>query len=147
MKIHELQVSGKKTRKRVGRGDGSGIGTTSGRGDNGQNSRSGGRVSPGFEGGQTPISKRIPKSRGFKKLSREWTLIHTDQLNVFSEGSRVDASTLKEQGLLKDDDQPVKLLYRGDVEHPVHVVVGSVSRNARTAVENAGGTVTQGWQE
>lgn len=146
MKIHELHVTGKKSRKRVGRGDASGLGTTSGRGDNGQNSRSGGRVSPGFEGGQTPLSKRIPKTRGFKKAKQEWTLLHTDQLNQFSKDSQIDTATLTEKGLISHHDQPIKLLYRGDVTSAVNVYVDAASRNARTAVENAGGTVTLGSQ-
>jgi large subunit ribosomal protein L15 len=149
MKIHELRVTGKKSPKRVGRGDASGLGTTSGRGDNGQNSRSGGGVTPGFEGGQTPIAKRIPKARGFKRASAKPVLVHTDQLNVFADGTKVDAAALAEAGIIKSPTASVKLLRRGEVSVSVHVQVAGVSAGARAAVEQAGGTTAtgQGWQE
>ncbi len=148
MKIHELNVSSKKNRKRVGRGDASGYGTYAGRGDNGQNSRSGGRVRPGFEGGQNPLMKRLPKTRGFKKApANKATVVHTDQLNRFSAGTRVDKSALREHGIINDVAQPVKLLYRGDIQQRLNVYVDNASRNAQSAITSAGGTVTLGWQE
>jgi large subunit ribosomal protein L15 len=149
MKIHELRVTGKKSPKRVGRGDASGLGTTSGRGDNGQNSRSGGGVTPGFEGGQTPIAKRIPKARGFKRSSPKPVLVHTDQLNAFADGAYVDAAALADAGIIKSPTASVKLLRRGEVSVSVHVQVAGVSAGARAAVEQAGGTTAtgQGWQE
>ena len=103
MKLHELQpVPGSvKTRKRVGRGTGSGMGKTSGRGHKGQNSRSGGGVRPGFEGGQTPLFKRLPK-RGFTNIHRiEYETVNLEQLNVFIEGTKVDSKKLIKQGLIK----------------------------------------------
>ncbi|PSO42847.1 50S ribosomal protein L15 [Candidatus Saccharibacteria bacterium QS_5_54_17] len=147
MKIHELRVTGKKSPKRVGRGDASGLGTTSGRGDNGQNSRSGGGVTPGFEGGQTPIAKRIPKARGFKRASAKPVLVHTDQLNAFADGAEIDKAALAQAGIIKSPTASVKLLRRGEVSVSVHVCVDSVSAGARAAVEQAGGTTEQGWQE
>jgi large subunit ribosomal protein L15 len=147
MKIHELRVTGKKSPKRVGRGDASGLGTTSGRGDNGQNSRSGGGVTPGFEGGQTPIAKRIPKARGFKRASSKPVLVHTDQLNLFADGTEVDAAALADAGIIKSPTASVKLLRRGEVSVSVHVQVEGVSAGAQAAVEQAGGTTRQGWQE
>lgn len=148
MKSHELEVTGKKTRKRVGRGDASGHGTYAGRGDGGQNSRSGGSVRPGFEGGQNPLMKRLPKTRGFKKTrAPQHAIVHTNQLSGFPAGSRVDKPALQKQGIIENAEQPVKLLYRGDVQKKLNIYVDNASKNARAAVTDAGGTVTLGWQE
>lgn len=144
MKVHQLHVTGKKPRQRVGRGDGSGRGMTAGRGEHGQNSRSGGRVRPGFEGGQTALSKRLPKNRGFNKNVDKPAIVHTDRLNDVTEDT-VDKSVLKRHGLIQDEVRSVKLLHRGAVNRPVHVRVDNASRNARAAIEDAGGTI--GWQE
>src|SRR6185369_4240525 len=101
MKIHELNLTSKTDRKRVGRGIGSGYGKTAGRGTKGQNARTGGGVRPGFEGGQNPLAKRLPKKRGFAALSRvEYQVVNLGQLNRLREGSTVDAEALAKAGLI-----------------------------------------------
>src|SRR3954447_20523366 len=96
MKIHELKIEGTKDRKRVGRGIGSGYGKTAGRGTKGQNARTGGGVRPGFEGGQNPLAKRLPKIRGFKPLNQTvFQVVNLGELSGFKAGSTVDTAALK----------------------------------------------------
>src|SRR3954454_25287701 len=113
MKIHELTLTAAKPRKRVGRGIGSGKGKTAGRGTKGQNSRTGGGVRPGFEGGQNPLAKRLPKKRGFVPISQvEYQVVNLGTLDRLKDGQTADASVLAAAGLVKKADQRVKLLAR-----------------------------------
>lgn len=144
MKIHELKTTGKKNKKRVGRGISSGKGKTAGRGMMGQNARSGGGTRPGFEGGQNPLMKRIPKTRGFSKPQKNYTAIYTSQLNSFPANSNVDKDSLKEKKLIKDSSRAVKIIYRDSVNVPLNVHVDKASKKAQDAIANAGGTIKLG---
>ncbi len=142
MKIHELspaEGSGKKV-KRVGRGHGSGWGKTAGKGHKGQNSRSGGGVRPGFEGGQMPLQRRIPK-RGFNNsvFATEYTVINVKDLEVFKEGTVVDAELLKAAGIIKKELDGVKILGNGDINKNLTVRVAAFSESAKEKIEKAGG--------
>ena len=141
MKIHDLSpVKGsRKTKKRVGRGPGSGHGKTSCRGHKGQKSRSGGTVSPGFEGGQMPLQRRLPK-RGFTNIfKKDFSVINIRDMDRFSPNSRVDINVLRDAGLVKRIRDGVRLLGKGEISHALVVEVHSVSRGAREKIEAAGG--------
>jgi large subunit ribosomal protein L15 len=143
MRIHDLSpVKGsKKRRKRVGRGPGSGHGKTSCRGHKGQNSRSGGGTRPGFEGGQMPLHRRIPK-RGFTNIfKKHYSLVHIRDLNRFTPDSTLDVEALAKAGLVKRIKDGVKLLGDGEISHPLVIKVHKVSKTAREKIENAGGRV------
>lgn len=143
MKLNELSpVKGsRKSRKRLGRGIGSGKGKTAGRGTKGHNSRSGGGVRPGFEGGQMPLHRRLPK-RGFTNIFRKKFIeINLRDLANLESGSTVDERTLIRCGLVKGKRDGIKLLGHGEVKHPLAVKVQRVSRKARQKIEAAGGTV------
>lgn len=143
MRIHDLSpVKGsKKRRKRVGRGPGSGHGKTSCRGHKGQNSRSGGGAPPGFEGGQMPLHRRLPK-RGFTNIfKKHYSLIHIRDLNRFTPNSTLDIEALENAGLVKRIKDGVKLLGDGEISHPLVIKVHKVSKTAREKIENAGGKV------
>ncbi len=143
MKLHELGPAdgSKKNKKRVGRGNGSGSGKTAGKGHKGQNSRSGGGVRPGFEGGQMPIHRRLPK-RGFTNIfKKNVAIINIRDLERFESGSVVDETLLIQKGLIKGKRDSVKLLGKGDILHPLVIKVNSVSSGAREKIEAAGGTV------
>jgi large subunit ribosomal protein L15 len=143
MRLSELQPApgSKHQKKRVGRGPGSGSGKTASRGHKGQNSRAGGGTKPGFEGGQMPLTRRIPK-RGFTNIFRKpWAIVNLRDLNRFAADSVVDAEALKEAGLIKQKSQRIKLLAQGEVTVSLVVKVNSVSGQARTRVEAAGGRV------
>lgn len=143
MKLNELKpaAGSKKNRKRIGRGKGSGWGKTSGKGHKGQNSRSGGGVRPGFEGGQMPLHRRLPK-RGFKNIFRKKVVeVNLRDLNRFDAGSVVDAQALAEAGLIKGQFDAIKLLGQGEVDRALTVQVDRVSESAKAKVEAAGGTV------
>ncbi|HEY2004748.1 MAG TPA: 50S ribosomal protein L15 [Candidatus Saccharimonadia bacterium] len=142
MKIHELNISSTPDRKRVGRGIGSGYGKTAGRGTKGQNARTGGGVRPGFEGGQNPLAKRLPKKRGFAPLSRvEYQVVNLGELDRLNDGAAVDVSVLAGAGLIKHADRRVKLLARGELSKKLTVKVHAASAAAKAAVEKAGGTL------
>ncbi len=127
-------------RKRVGRGSGSGHGQTSGRGHKGQGSRSGGPKGPGFEGGQMPLQRRIPK-RGFTNIfKKEYAVVNLRDLASFGENSTVDAHALKVAGLIKGEGA-VKVLGQGEIGHPLTLKVTAISRSAREKIEAAGGRV------
>ena len=119
MQLHDLTpAAGSKTaRKRVGRGPGSGYGKTAGRGMNGQKSRSGGGKRAGFEGGQTPLARRLPKLPGFKNINRvEYVAVNVSRLEEkFESGDVVDAQSLKDKGIIKHVDEPVKVLGSGEL--------------------------------
>lgn len=141
MKLHELsQTNVRKSRKRVGRGPGSGLGNTAGRGQKGQKARSGGGVRPGFEGGQTTLARRLPK-RGFTNFNRkEYAVINLSDLNRFEDGTHVTPELLKDMGLLKKQLAGVKVLGNGKLEKKLHVTAAKFSASAKEAIENAGGT-------
>jgi len=145
MKLHELTYTegSRHKKKRVGRGTGSGTGKTSGRGMKGQNSRSGGGVRPGFEGGQTPLFQRLPK-RGFTNYTRkEYTIINLDVLNRFEDGTQVTPELLIESGLAKQVKTGIKILGNGNLEKKLEVAAHKFSKTAKEAIENAGGTVIE----
>ena len=143
MKLNELAPApgARKGRKRVGRGVGSGWGKTAGRGSKGQNSRSGGGVRPGYEGGQMPIHRRLPK-RGFKNIFKKiYAIVNIRDLTKFESGSVVDESALIRAGLVKGKRDGVKLLGHGEINMPLTVKIHMISRSARGKIESAGGTV------
>ena len=128
-------------KKRLGRGIGSGLGKTAGKGTKGQNARSGGGVRPGFEGGQLPLFQRLPK-RGFKSLNRvEYSIVNVEQLNQFRAGSVVDVEKLIEAGLVKDAVNGVKILGNGKLEKKLTVKANKFSESAKQPIEAAGGSV------
>lgn len=129
------------TRKRKGQGVGSGLGKTAGRGQKGQNSRSGGGVRPGFEGGQNPLFQRLPK-RGFKNVNRkEYAVVNVSDLNVFENGAEVTIETLIKAGLVNKTYDGVKVLGNGTLEKKLTVKASKFSASAEAAIKNAGGTV------
>jgi large subunit ribosomal protein L15 len=142
MKLHELQPApgSKKTRKRVGRGTGSGLGKTSGRGHKGQNARSGGGVRPGFEGGQNPLYRRLPK-RGFNnaRFATEYAIVNLDQLNRFAEGTEVTPELLLAEGVLKNPKDGIKVLGNGDLTVKLTVKAHKFSQSAADKIQAAGG--------
>jgi len=144
LKLHELKpVQGStKTRKRVGRGSGSGLGNTAGRGHKGQNSRSGGGVRPGFEGGQMPMTRRLPK-RGFhNKFGKEYTVVNLSDLEQrFEKGSEVTIESLFAVGLIKKVQDGVKVLGNGELTKALTVKVQKVSKTAADKITAAGGKV------
>jgi large subunit ribosomal protein L15 len=141
MRLHELKATegAKKSKKRVGRGTGSGLGTTAGRGMNGQNSRSGGGTRPGFEGGQLPLFRRIPK-RGFKNFNRIiWTTVNVDSLNLFDNATVVTPELLIESGIIKKFDDGLKILGDGELNKELTVRANKFTQSAIAKIEAAGG--------
>ena len=141
MKLHELKPAegSRSTRNRVGRGIGSGNGKTAGRGHKGQNSRSGGGVRPGFEGGQNPLFRRLPK-RGFTNINRkEYAIVNLDTLNRFEEGTEVTPALLIETGVVSSEKSGIKILGNGTLEKNLSVKAHKFSATAKEAIENAGG--------
>ncbi|WP_243388407.1 50S ribosomal protein L15 [Bacillus kexueae] len=142
MKLHELQPAegSRKKRNRVGRGIGSGNGKTAGRGQKGQNSRSGGGVRPGFEGGQTPLFRRLPK-RGFTNINRkEYAIVNLTKLNRFEDGTEVTPELLLETGVVSKLNAGIKILGDGKLEKKLTVKANKFSSSAKEAIEAAGGT-------
>jgi large subunit ribosomal protein L15 len=143
--LHTLKPApgSKKTRKRVGRGPGSGHGKTSCKGQNGQKSRAGGVKGPGFEGGQMPLQRRLPK-KGFRNPDKiQFGLVKLGQLSVFDAGSQVTPETLSSKGIIRNERQPVKILAGGSIAVALKVSVQKISQTARRQVEEAGGTVEE----
>ena len=144
MKLTDLRPAkgAKSARKRVGRGEGSGLGKTSGRGNKGLKARSGGGTKPGYEGGQMPLQRRIPK-RGFVNVFREEIgVVNVKELNRFEEGSVVDAEALRREGLVKGAcPGGIKLLGNGEVTRKLTVKVDRASKAAVGKIVAAGGTV------
>ena len=142
MKLHELRAvpGAKKAPKRKGRGTATGQGKTAGRGMNGQNSRSGGGPRPGFEGGQMPLYRRIPK-RGFTNIWRtEYSVLNVDDLNRFEAGTVVTPEMLKEAGLVKQmKNGGVKILGNGELEKNITIQAHKFSKSAIEKIESAGG--------
>ena len=143
MKLHELKAAGGSTKnpKRKGRGTGTGNGTTAGRGMNGQKSRSGGGVRLGFEGGQMPLYRRLPK-RGFTNIwGTEYTVLNVDALNKFEAGTVVTPEMLKEAGLVKQVKDGIKILGDGKLEKNLTVQAHKFTKTAVEKIESAGGNV------
>ncbi|MGD9034647.1 MAG: 50S ribosomal protein L15 [Desulfobacteraceae bacterium] len=143
MKVHDLSPleGARKKRKRVGRGPGSGHGKTSCRGHKGQKSRSGGSLRPGFEGGQMPLQRRLPK-RGFTNIfKKHYALINVKDLEGFAPDAELDTEALKKAGLVNKVKDGVKLLGDGEISHPVTIKVHKVSKTAKEKIETAGGKV------
>jgi len=142
MKLHELRPAegSRHARKRVGRGYGSGLGKTSGRGQKGQKARSGGGVRPGFEGGQMPLIQRLPK-RGFKNPTRkEYAIVNVETLNRFAEGTEVTPELLLAERVIRKLNDGVKILGNGKLERKLTVKAHKFSDSAKQAIESAGGT-------
>lgn len=142
MKLHELKYTegARRSRKRIGRGHGSGHGKTSGKGHKGQNARSGGGVALGFEGGQTPLYKRIPK-RGFTNVNRiNYMVVNVSDLNRFEDGTEVTAELLMETGVINKALDGVKILGNGTLDKKLTVKVQAFSKSAIAAIEALGGT-------
>ena len=141
MKLHELKPTdgARKDKVRVGRGTGSGSGKTSGRGHKGQKARSGGGVRPGFEGGQMPIYRRLPK-RGFKNVWRkEFAEVNVEVLNLFDDGTEVDAVVLIEAGILKNVLDGVRILGNGSLTKKLTVKAQGFTKSAKEKIEAVGG--------
>ncbi|MFW5985942.1 MAG: 50S ribosomal protein L15 [Halanaerobiales bacterium] len=142
MKLHDIKPApgSRKKKQRVGRGMGSGRGYTSGRGSNGQNSRSGGKVRPTFEGGQTPLFRRLPKY-GFKnKFKKEYSEVNIYQLKAFTDGEEVTPEKLLDKNIIsKIASNGVKILGTGNLDRSLTVKAHAYSLSARTKIENAGG--------
>ncbi len=134
----------KKARKRVGRGDGSGYGTYSGRGCKGQKSRAGYKMRPGFEGGQLPLIKRLPEKRGFTNIFRiEYSTVSVGRLSTFEAGSKVTPEMMVAAGMVKSLRKPIKILADGDIKHAITVKANKFSASARAKIEAAGGTAEE----
>ena len=141
MKLHELSPAPGSVKKnyRKGRGPGSGNGKTAGKGHKGQNARSGGGVRPGFEGGQMPLQRRIPK-RGFNNIfAVRYATVNVQELNRFEDGAVVDCETLKTIGLIKKTLDGVKILGKGDLNRKLTVNVAAFTESAKQKIEQAGG--------
>ncbi|WP_068777693.1 50S ribosomal protein L15 [Paenibacillus sp. FJAT-26967] len=141
MKLHELSSAegSRHTRKRIGRGVGSGLGKTSGRGHKGQNARSGGGVRPGFEGGQNPLYRRLPK-RGFVNPTRkEFAIVNLEDLNKFEAGTEVTPELLMETGIVKAQKDGIKILGNGELTVKLTVKANKFSQSAVDKIQAAGG--------
>lgn len=143
MKLHELKPAegSRKVRNRVGRGTSSGNGKTSGRGQKGQKARSGGGVRLGFEGGQTPLFRRLPK-RGFTNVNRkDYAVINLDVLNRFEDGAEVTPVALVEAGIVKNEKSGIKVLANGELTKKLTVKAAKFSKAAEEAIVAAGGSI------
>ena len=141
MKLHELTPAPGSTKDvfRKGRGHGSGNGKTAGKGHKGQKARSGGGVRPGFEGGQMPLQRRIPK-RGFNNIfATKYTAINVEMLNKFEDGATVDQEAILKAGIVKDAQDGIKILGRGELTKKLNVSVAAYSTSAKQKIEEAGG--------
>lgn len=147
MELKDLKPAegSRRSRKRVGRGNGSGYGKTAGRGLNGQKSRAGGGKRPGFEGGQTPLAMRLPKLPGFRNINRvEYLPVNVSRLEEkFEDGEVVNGESLKAKGIIKHEDALVKVLGDGELTKALTVSVDKVSASAKAKIEAAGGKVEE----
>ena len=141
MKLHELEknIGATHAKKRVGRGPGSGLGKTSGRGQKGQKARSGGSINPVFEGGQLPLYRRIPK-RGFSnaKFKTRYAVINLKDLNVFEDGAVVTPALLKDAGIIKNQLDGIKVLGNGKLEHKITIQASKFSTSAMEKIKESG---------
>lgn len=145
MELNSLKPSlgSTKNRKRIGRGTGSGHGKTATKGHKGQKARSGGSIKAGFEGGQMPLQRRLPK-RGFTPLNRiEYSLVNLNQLDIFDDGAVVDAVALADKGLIKSSSSAVKILGNGDLSKKLMITANKFSQTAKEKVLAAGGTAEE----
>ena len=142
MKLSNLQRPDNRKSKRVGRGESSGLGKTCGKGHKGQKSRSGGGVSPGFEGGQMPLQRRLPKKGFTNTFKIHYNIVHLKDLSQFEAGTEITPELLREKGMIKRQG-PVKLLADGDVTAAYNIKLQRVSSAARSKIEAAGGTVEE----
>lgn len=146
MKLYELKpAQGARTaKKRLGRGSGSGLGTTAGKGQKGQNARSGGGVRPGFEGGQMPLTRRMPK-RGFTNIfAKEFTIVNVEDLNGFEDGTVITVELLKEVGCIrKIEKDGLKVLGNGELTKKLTVKAAKISKSAQEKIEAAGGAIEE----
>lgn len=145
MELNNLRpsVGSTKNRKRIGRGTGSGHGKTATKGHKGQKARSGGSIKAGFEGGQMPLQRRLPK-RGFTPIDRvEYSLVNISQLDLFESGAVVNVESLISKGLVKSARCAVKILGNGDITKPVKVAANKFSQTAKDKIVAAGGTVEE----
>lgn len=134
----------RKKAKVVGRGNGSGHGTYSCRGTNGQGQRTGSKAKPGFEGGQTPLHRKMPKIKGFNNINRiNYQVVNVGSLNVFEDSEEIDVIKLYEKKLICRKDQPVKILGDGDLTKRLTIKVDKFSSSAKEKIEKAKGTVTE----
>ncbi|WP_289002298.1 50S ribosomal protein L15 [uncultured Megasphaera sp.] len=143
MKLHEMSIipGSKKKRTRVGRGTGSGNGTTAGKGNKGQNSRSGGGTRPGFEGGQMPLYRLLPK-RGFKNIfAKTYAEVNVSTLNRFEDGTEVTPVTLVDAGIVKNVRGGIRILGNGELEKKLTVKAQGFTKSAQQKIEAAGGKV------
>ena len=147
MQLNDLRPAegSRKNRKRIGRGNSSGHGTTAGRGTKGQLSRSGGGKGAGFEGGQQPLAMRLPKLPGFTNHNRvEYAPVNVSRLEIlYADGETVDAETLKAKGVIKHDYIPVKVLGNGELTKKLTVKVDKVSASAKAKIEAVGGRIEE----
>ncbi len=133
-------LGSRRARKRVGRGNSSGHGTYSGRGCKGQKSRAGNKMRPGFEGGQLPLSKRLPQKRGFTNIFKTaYSTVNIGQLNAFEPGSEVTLDKLVAGGMVKSLQKPIKILADGEINHPLTIKANKFSASAKAKIEAAGG--------
>ena len=145
MKLHEFKPAqgSRKTRNRVGRGSSSGNGKTAGRGQKGQKARSGGNIRSGFEGGHTPLFRRLPK-RGFTNINaKEYALVNLDQLNVFEDGAEVTPVVLVETGIVKAEKSGIKILGNGELTKKLTVKAAKFSKSAEAAINAKGGSIEE----
>jgi large subunit ribosomal protein L15 len=133
----------RKNRKRVGRGNGSGQGGTAGKGAKGQNARSGGKTRRGFEGGQMPLARRLPKAGFRNPFRKEIEIVNIGQLAKFPEGTVIDAETLIASGLASGKGDGIKVLAKGDIGYAVSVKIGLISKGAKEKIEAAGGSIIE----
>ncbi len=146
MNLHEIAPApgSKKDRKRVGRGNASGHGTYSCRGVKGQKARAGCKIRPGFEGGQLPLIKRLPRKRGFTNIFKvEFSLVNLEDLTVFEPETEVTLEKLVEAGLIKTLTKPVKVLARGELDRPLAIQANKFSDTAKAKIEAAGGRIEE----
>ncbi len=143
MKLHDLAPApgAKKVRTRVGRGLGSGLGKTAGKGHKGQNARAGGGVRPGFEGGQMPIYRRLPKRGFYNKFGKEYTEVNVRELNRFENGTVVDPVLLVEAGVIKNVRDGIRILGTGELEKSLTVKANGFTKSAMEKIQAAGGKV------
>ena len=144
MKLHEMKpLQASQKRNRVGRGPGSGNGKTSGRGQKGQKARSGGGVRLGFEGGQTPLARRLPK-RGFTNFNRvEYAIVNVEALNQFEDGTEITAALLLDKKVIRKELGGLKVLGNGELTKKLTVKATKFSASAKEAIEKAGGTAEE----
>ena len=145
MKLHELSPAFGSTKesKRIGRGHGSGNGKTAGKGHKGQKARAGHGMRPGFEGGQMPLQRRVPK-RGFNNIfAEEWLAINVSALEAFEDGAVVDAAALQTKGIIKKADKPVKVLGNGTLTKKLNVTANAFSKSAEAAIAAVGGNAVK----